>query len=341
MTHIRGVTLRKRDRLPLHELAPLTHPMVLYLEPTNVCNFACDMCPTGDRNLIRRVGRPVGSMPWELWKKVIDDLAQFEKPAENAHLFKDGETTLHPKFLDMLGYLRDKHVANKLWIKTNGSRLSPEFNEGMIANGMDNIGISVEHVNAEGYMKRSHVKFDYEKLRENVADLYGRRRECKIYVKIPSQGLTEEEIAKFYADFDDRCDYIGLENYHGWSAPELKDFTMGYTSDTYDGNPLMDKIVCPWIVFSLTVNWNGATSICPEDWAWKTIIGDASKEHLIDIWNGDQMFQFRKMHLEARRADNIACRNCYFMRTLPDNVDEHRLQMLEKYEAKIRKSEVP
>ena len=48
MTRIRGVTLRNRDRTPLHELAPLAYPLVIYLEPTNVCNFYCDMCPTGD-----------------------------------------------------------------------------------------------------------------------------------------------------------------------------------------------------------------------------------------------------------------------------------------------------
>src|SRR5512139_291346 len=170
---IKGVTLRNRNRAPLHAIAPLDYPLVIYLEPTNVCNFRCDFCPTGNTALVKK-HRPVGMMPWELWTKVIDDFKQFEKPAENAHLFKDGESTLHPRFLDMLGYARDAHIAKKLWIKTNGSKLSPKFNQGMIENGLDNIGISVEHVHAEGYLARSKVKFNYEKLRENVADLYAR-----------------------------------------------------------------------------------------------------------------------------------------------------------------------
>jgi pyruvate-formate lyase-activating enzyme len=334
---IRGVNLRNRNRMPLHAIAPLDYPLVLYLEPTNVCNFRCSFCPTGDTALIKR-HRPVGMMPWELWTKVIDDFKAFDQPAENAHLFKDGESTLHPRFLDMLGYMRDAGVAKRLWIKTNGSTLSPKMNQGLIDNGMNNIGISIEHVTAEGYKRISHVKFDYEALRDNVADLYSRRGDdCKIYVKIPSQWLSQEEIDKFYADFSDRCDYIGLENFHGWSTPELGDFTMGYaTNDTYDGDPMTEKIVCPWTIFAITVNWNGATSVCPEDWAWKTIIGDASKERIIDIWNGERMFGFRKMHLEGRRADNIACRGCYFMRTLPDNVDHWRGEILDRYEQRLR-----
>jgi MoaA/NifB/PqqE/SkfB family radical SAM enzyme len=319
--------------MPLHSIAPLDYPLVIYLEPTNVCNFRCVFCPTGDTKLVKQ-HRPVGMMPWELWTKVIDDFGQFEKPAENAHLFKDGESTIHPRFLDMLGYARDKHIAKRLWIKTNGSTLSPEMNKGMVANGLNNIGISVEHVHAEGYRERSKVKFDYEHLREMVADLYvqSRGHDCHIYVKIPNFGLTQDDIAKFYADFDDRCDYIGVENFHGWSTPELGDFTMGQTTDTYDGDPLTDKIVCPWTIFSITVNWNGATCVCPEDWAWKTILGSAAERSIYDLWNSEEMFQFRKMHLEGRRSENQACRGCYFMRTLPDNVDHWRLEILDRYE---------
>lgn len=336
---IRGVNLRERNRMPLHAIAPLAYPLVIYLEPTNVCNFKCVFCPTGDRKLIRKVGRPVGSMPWDLWTKVIDDFKAFDQPAENAHLFKDGESTMHPRFVDMLGYVRDAGIAKKLWIKTNGSQLSPTLNQGMIDNGLDNIGISVEHVHVAGYQERARVDFDYEHLRDMVADLYARAGDkCKVYVKVPSQGLKQDEIDKFYADFDDRCHYIGLENYHGWSTPELGDFTMGYgeQNDTYDGDPLIDKIVCPWTIFAITVNWNGATSVCPEDWAWQAIIGDAGKEHIKDIWNGENMFQFRKMHLENRRHENKACNGCYFMRTLPDNVDPWRGEILERYEAERR-----
>ena len=330
---IKGVTLRNRDRVPLHSIAPLAYPLVLYLEPTNVCNFRCVFCPTGDTKLVKQV-RPVGMMPWELWTKIIDDFKAFEQPAENAHLFKDGESTLHPRFLDMLAYIRDAGIVKKLWIKTNGSKLSPKMNQGMIDNGLDNIGISIEHVHAEGYRERSLVKFDYEHLREMVADLYSRRKTCKVYVKIPYQGLSEADIAKFYSDFTDRCDYIGVEKFHGWSTPELGDFTMGYdVDDTYDGDPKTDKIVCPWTLFEFTVNWNGAVSMCPEDWAWKTIIGDASQEHIKDIWNGERMFQFRKMHLEGRRHENIACRGCDFMKTLPDQVDPWRGEILERYKA--------
>jgi len=332
MTRIRGVTLRNRERTPLHELAPLAYPLVIYLEPTNVCNFRCDFCPTGNTALVKR-HRPVGMMSWDLWIKVIDDFKAFEQPAENAHLFKDGESTLHPRFLDMLGYIRDAGIVKRLWIKTNGSKLGPKFNQGLIDNGLNDIGISVEAVTSAGYKKISHVNFDYEALRDNVADLYSRcTKDNRIYVKIPSQGLSEDEIAKFYADFEGRCHYIGLENFHGWSTPELGDFTMGYQSDTYDGDPLTDKIVCPWTLFSITVNWNGATCVCPEDWAWKTIVADVNKESVIDIWNGARMWEFRKMHLEGRRNENIACRGCYFMRTLPDSVDAHRGEILARYE---------
>jgi radical SAM protein with 4Fe4S-binding SPASM domain len=328
MTKIKGATLRVKERQPLQDIVPLSHPLVMYLEPTNVCNFRCEMCPTGNDKLIKQIKRPIGYMPYRLWTKVIDDLREFDQPVENIHLFKDGESLLHPRFPDMLEYLRDAHVARKIWMKTNGSMLSPALNTKLIANGMDHIGISIEHVTEDGYKKASRVIIDYERLRENILDLYQRREGCKIYVKIPSQKLTPAEIDKFHADFEDRCDYIGLENYHGWSTPELADFTMGFNSETYDGDPLTQKIVCPLTLYDIAVNWDGTVSPCQEDWARKAIVGDVHTQSLKQIWEGDALYQFRKMHLEGRRDENMACNGCYYATIVPDNIDAFRAEIL-------------
>jgi radical SAM protein with 4Fe4S-binding SPASM domain len=325
---INGASLRTKTRMKLQEVIPLDHPLVVYLEPTNVCNFRCEMCPTGDDALIKKIKRPVGYMPFVLWKKIVDDLAEFGGHIVNAHLFRDGESMLHPRFADMLGYLRDSKAVQKIWTKTNGSMLSPELNQKVVDNGLDNIAISVEHVTDEGYFSRSRVRIDYERLRANVLDLYNRRDNLKIYIKIIQQRLSAFEIEKFYADWEDRCDYIGLENLHGWSTPELKDMTLGYKSTTYDGDPLTDKIVCPLPFYSLGINWDGAVSSCQEDWARLAVIGDVNAQSLKDIWNGNRIRQFQKLHLEGRRSENKACNGCYYLTVVPDNIDPYRKEIL-------------
>jgi hypothetical protein len=129
------------------------------------------------------------------------------------------------------------------------------MNQGMIDNGLNNIGISVEHVTAEGH-SGSRVKLITQ------AGGYGRRPVLAAYEAY--QDLRQDTVPMADGDespnstvISNRCDYIGLENFHGWSTPELGDFTMGYQSNTYDGDPLTDKIVCPGLCSHRQLN--GAT----------------------------------------------------------------------------------
>jgi radical SAM protein with 4Fe4S-binding SPASM domain len=52
----------------------------------------------------------------------------------------------------------------------------------------------------------------------------------------------------------------------------------------------------PWM--SMTVKSNGEVVMCMEDFNNEIILGDARKESLYDIWNGEKYQQFRKDHFE-------------------------------------------
>ena len=49
--------LRCKNRQFLPDVVPLATPFVLFLEPTNICNFECAFCPTGNKELLRQVNR--------------------------------------------------------------------------------------------------------------------------------------------------------------------------------------------------------------------------------------------------------------------------------------------
>jgi radical SAM protein with 4Fe4S-binding SPASM domain len=322
--------LRAKTREPLQDIVPLPAPFVVYIEPTNLCNFRCQFCPTGDKALLKDVGRPNGSMSLDLFRKIVDDLKEFNTRLRLASLYKDGEPLVHKQFPEMVEYLKRADIADRIWTKTNGSRLSPELNERLIAAGLDMICISVESVSSEGYHQIADVDLDYDAFRENVRDLFQRRRDCEIYIKIADSGLTKEQTAKFYADFQEISTYIGVESLMGWSFSSIKDFTLGTHPTTYDGLPLIPKVACAYPLYVMAVNFNGSVSMCGNDWSHNTVVGDASKQSLKEIWNGEAMFQFRKMMLEGRRSENRACGDCYYLQIVPDNIDEHRSNILEK-----------
>ena len=323
--------LRCQERQDLEKILPLDTPFVVYIEPTNVCNFRCQFCPTGDPDLLRRVGRPIATMKLDVFKKIVDDLKAFPQKLKLLSLYKDGEPLVHKQFPEMVRYARDAGVAERIWTKTNGSLLNPELNARIADAGLDLISISVEGVSREAYKRIADVDIDYDAFRRNLEDLYRQRGRMDVYVKIADSGLTSEEIEKFYADFGPMSTHIGVEKLMGWSYSGLKDFTLGTHPETYDGLPLVPKDICAYPFYVLAVNANGAVSVCGNDWSHNTNVGNAFQTPLRDIWNGPSLRSFQLMMLEGRRCENKACADCYYLMIVPDNLDPFREPLLNRF----------
>jgi hypothetical protein len=45
------------NRTALETVIPLESPFVLFVDPSDACNFKCRFCPASDRGLMRKVGR--------------------------------------------------------------------------------------------------------------------------------------------------------------------------------------------------------------------------------------------------------------------------------------------
>lgn len=327
---IEAKELRCTKRQSLEKVIPLKTPYVVYIEPTNLCNFKCIFCPTGDKELLKKVGRPAGMMSLELFHKIVNELCEFGEKLKLVNMYKDGEPLLNPHFPEMVAYLKKSGITDRIWTKTNGALLNPEINDRILEAGLTWIGISVESTSTPGYQKVAGVKLDYDKFIANIADLYHKSGDCEIYIKIADSGLSESELNKFKNDFADICDYCAVEKLMGWSNSGLKDFTLGTNPDTYDGLPFTDKNICPYPFYVMAFNFNGTASLCGNDWSHQTVVGDASRENVRTIWNGERLFQFQKMMLEGRRSVNKACGECYYLQVVPDNIDNYSEDILFK-----------
>ena len=325
--------LRAGNRAQLVDVVPLSSPYSIFIEPTNACNFRCKYCPTGDTKLLQSIGRKVKLMEFDLFCKIVDDIKAFPQKLKMVNLYKDGESLIHPRFCDMVRYLKEANVTEKIWVKTNGSILCPAMNEELVKCGLDMIGVSVQGVTSQAFYDIAGVRIDYEKYRTNILDLFARSRgKVKISVKVSDYGQSQEEKDKFIQDFSDRCDFISIEGLHGWSASERGDFRMG-TDNTLDGTPIKEKIACPLTLYMLTVSASGKMAICNDAWMMTHDIGDANTESLFDIWHGEKLKKFRMMHLTGNRSKNPECGTCQYISVIPDFIDDDREEIIRKLNA--------
>lgn len=316
---------------PRHHLAselPLPAPYLVHVDPTNLCNFKCPFCPTGHPELLESVGRPSGRMDLALFDKIMNDMLMFPVKPKVLHLYKDGESLMHPEFGGMAMLAGKRNVADQINLTTNAALMTTKRAEEILDAGIDIVRVSVEHIHNAGYREKTVTFGNYDKIIRNVAGLYEERNrrnaKTRIWVKILRLGLTDEEIEKFGNDFSGICDECLVMTPMGWSRTDLYDFTLGSNPTTGDNGetPLRpDRIVCPYPFYSLAINFDGSVSVCCADWSHGTVVGSVRDMALIDIWNGPAMQKLRILHLANRRFENSACANCQTMQGLPDDSD--------------------
>jgi len=319
------------NRTKLETVIPLSVPFIIFVDPSDMCNFHCKFCPSGDRTLMKKVGRSLKNMDFELYKKIIDNICEFEKPIKVLRLYKDGEPFLNPRLAEMIAYAKEKRCAERIDTTTNAVLLNPKKNTELIATGIDRINISIEGINAQQYREFSKYKVNFEKLVENIRHLYENRKQCEIIVKISGDILSENDKEKFYEIFGDIADGVYIEHIMScWPEFELKGVEVNQEYGIY-GQKIKEVMVCPYVFYSFSINSNGSASICFLDWARKLIIGDAKTQKIKDIWNGEELREYQKMFLMKKRKAHPVCGNCGQMtHGQPDDIDEYAEILLGK-----------
>jgi spore coat polysaccharide biosynthesis protein SpsF len=282
-------------------------PLVLNIEPTNDCNLRCYVCPRRDS------GREVGYITMDLFKKIVDEAAQYKK-LRMLNLHKDGESLLHPQLGEMIRYARKKDISQVIHLNTNGTLLTARKAAEIIDSGLDDLTISLDALTEKTY-KKIKGSGGFYALEKKIVQLFELRDKMGsktpfIRVKIMEFGDTVDEIKGFVRKWTPVADQVQVTGVHSWSGAIE---SLGVT----DEHP-PERYPCSLMWFMLAVNWNGPVSICSVDWNLTTVVGDIRENTLHEIWNGDRMKAARLSHLEGRWGYLPVCKECIVWGSGPD-----------------------
>jgi len=324
------IELEHRTRL--EEVIPLSTPFVLFVDPSDVCNFHCKFCPTGERRPAE-TGRKPQLMEFALYRKIIDGLCELESPLKVLRLYKDGEPLLNPRFADMVRYAKQGGCALQIDTTTNGSLLNPKKNLELISAGLDRINISVNGVSMETYERFTDYHIDFELFIDNIRHLYENKGDCVICIKTVGDILSNDDKEQFFETFGDIADRIFIEHVAPcWPNFEISAVSVNQEVGIY-GQEVGRVEVCPYIFYSLSVNSDGTVSLCFLDWSRELIVGDLRRETLKEVWNGKALGEHRRRHLMKRRGENRMCGHCgQLSHCLPDNIDPFAETLLRRIE---------
>jgi MoaA/NifB/PqqE/SkfB family radical SAM enzyme len=328
-----GTRIILKDRKPLISLLPLEAPLVLFVDPSDACNLKCNFCPTSNNTLMKEVKRPLKLMNMSIYKKIIDDLQEFETKVKVVRLYGHGEPLLNPNFCDMVKYAKNSGKVETVDTTTNGVMFNPKLNKKIIESGIDRINISVNGLSDEQYLSFTGTKVNFNSYIENIKHLYENKKGTYIFIKINGDTITPEDEKRFLDTFEPIADAVGIEkSMNCWTGFEPKGFIRKEDKGIYGQEIDKAVSVCPYIFYSIMLNSNGESSLCFLDWNLKMNIGDVITESIKQIWTGHKLREMRKMMLFKERKYHPICGKCeQLLKGMPENIDAHRLKLLKEY----------
>lgn len=281
------------------------YPDRLYIEITNVCNLDCVMCPTG----LHVLERNKGHMKWDLFTKVIDEMAPHVKTT-TLHIW--GEPLLHPRLVDMVRYARARGIA--VSTSTNATLLTGEKARALIDAGLSEIYLCLDGMDAKTY-EAIRKKADFEETKANIERFIEIRRGLngagpKTYVQIIEMAPTQAQVEAFRAYWArPGVDRVSVKAFDSWGN-QVKEINRLRAPD--DELPsLKGRYHCPLLWYHCHVYFDGTVTCCDRDYGAKYPLGNVAEAGgVMKVWNGPKMQELRRKHLAKDLKDVPPCRSC-------------------------------
>jgi MoaA/NifB/PqqE/SkfB family radical SAM enzyme len=332
-----------KNRTVLREAVPLDSPLSMYIEPTRICNFRCFYCMHSTRGVkggaLDRTGFELHHMDMELFAKLVVDIMNFPTVPKRVCFSGLGEPLTNKNLPDMVRMLRNAGFTGRIDVISNGSLLTHEMSDALIAAGISRIQISIQGLTSEKYMEICGTQVDMEVLKDNIRYFYEHKGNAAIYVKIIDSILeNKEQEEQFYEMFGSVCDTIFIEHL---VIMEQQMGNHGRNVDTTRnlmGETVAKRMVCGVMFYFLQVNIDGETFPCSTPGLPNSFsMGCAKNQTLTQIWNDVTRNELIRKNLKDGYATIPACATCSSCIAIADDseyLDDCREEILERFPAR-------
>lgn len=283
-------------------------PYEIYVEITNHCNLNCIFCAR------KEMKRPLGFMPLDLYKKLIDEIAE-KRLFTHLHLYGIGESTVDPHILERIKYAIDRGVTNLVLFTNGKTLLRDDFYKKLVDTGIGTIGIDFDGFSKETY-EQIRVGGNFDNIKKAVVSIHDYIRERKLPTRVELAYQVYEQInAKDLESFkkwatDNEYEYK-VVLMHQWAG--LRDDIPTHSIDASRMHQRTGPCSSLWTGFMIL--WNGDVALCFLDADGKECFGNLAKSSIEEVWTGTHR-QKRKEHVIGKFAGLCAsCKECIYNNT--------------------------
>ncbi len=302
-----GLTLRRRANLLRSGLAQVMRrervpglPPVLQVEPTNLCNLRCPLCPTGT-GLSDRAG---GMMSLATFDRLMDEVGD---ALVLAILYGWGEPFLHPQMGYMIARCTELGILSLT--STNGQHVQTRAE----ALELVDAGLSALIIAMDGYRQETYQAYrrggDLDKVKRCVALVAEAKRHrgselpCTCLRVVVSR-QNEGELAdmrrfarKAGVDIFSTKTLGCLAESDAYGQLETTERSLWRYAPGREQRRRAAPVRCPYPFRQPTVFWDGTVVGCEFDYNLETPWGRLAESSFRRIWNGAPARQQRRAML--------------------------------------------
>jgi radical SAM protein with 4Fe4S-binding SPASM domain len=271
-------------------------PKVVLIDTISYCNLRCSMC--GHRIMKREKGR----MEFNLFKKIIDEIADVDKTVRVWMVFFGEALILRDKLYPMIAYAKEKGLEDVV-LNSNGNLLDDKAALGLIESGLDAIYIGVDAFTPETY-SILRVGGDYENTVRNIKNLIEMERRMgankpEVFVQFVEMTENRNEKEDFVRFWTEQGAIVKIRPKVTW-AGTVKPENVAEK----------DRYPCYWAMRTINICWDGSVALCSVDYDAKFIAGNVKNDSIQSIWLSS-LREIRKIHAKGD-YDKLPgfCRDC-------------------------------
>jgi radical SAM protein with 4Fe4S-binding SPASM domain len=276
-------------------------PKVVLIDTISYCDLKCTMC------VHKEMKRKRGRMPWNLYTKIIDEIALVDK-ATRVWMVFFGEALIlkrrKPSIFDMISYAKGKGLKDVV-LNSNANLLDKEAASRIIKSGLDGIYIGIDAFSPETYMK-IRVGGSYAKAVNNTLYLLELKKELgskkpEVFVQFVEMDVNMAEKEDFIEFWRKAGAGVKIRPKVSWAGQiEAPNLTMGDK----------DRWPCYWAMRTLSITDTGKVVTCAVDLDARFVAGDVNHQSIREIWNG-KLKELRQLH-QSRQFEALPenCKQC-------------------------------
>lgn len=313
------------------------HPYILFVDPINVCNLKCPLCPTATGEL----GRRPSILKYEAFTQIIDRFAPY---AYEVNLYNWGEPLLNPDIFRMIEYVHTKNLMPS--ISTNLNTVRDDDIEKLSLSNLEYLTVSLDGTTEEVYSyyrrggrvqlvmanlcrllenrrllnrRTPFIEWQYIVMKHNTHQIDEARRVAKeigvdllrfIPVGLPFDFKNKAQLRKdWYPDFGD--------------SPKDRD---AFQNQAFQKPK---ETACFYLYRSITFNADGGVAPCCIPYSKGDDFGDLSACNLDALWNNRHYKSARALFSKRGNPTlRVVCHRC--------SIFKHRAESAKRPDAYIQ-----